>query len=318
MLRGLSAAALVMILGACSSFPPYDAPIDHQGYPTVNQVVDKIQCEIAEARDSPTINSSNAKRRLEEKGVEPFDDWVAAVTLTLTVINTEGLSPSSGGVALAFIDPLKLASNSFGFGGSIILNQQRTRTFTENYTLEIEHIPPNETCDNIGKRWHNFNLEGDLGLKENIHAALHSFDRSDAADTYGPESAGTEGAFSATLEFDISKGLTVAGPTWTLTQFKASGGIGYQREDLHKLVITFVPKNCPVPDKPPLKCPDVVPSTQVALGVPTVPGYRHPSAVAQGPSAQSTLDARSRASIENENVALRQAIGSIAASINKP
>jgi hypothetical protein len=253
----LALSALSFAVAGCA-VAPFDAPVGEKyGYPKVNQVLDKIQCEIAEARDDPIINSHNVEVRLHKENLKPFGQWVANIILTLTVNDTEGLMPTNSGLALSVIDPLKVANTSFGFGGSVILYQQRSRTFTETYSLQIESIPP-ETCATIRRRWHNFNLEGDLGLRELIYTGLHSFDKSDVA-TFessqtgfasdgssddsddGTQKAGSQDGFGGTVSFDIFKGLSGVGPTWTLVKAKTSGGVGLQRDDLHKIVITFVP-----------------------------------------------------------------------------
>jgi hypothetical protein len=240
----LALSALSFATAGCA-VAPFDAPIGKVGYPRVNQILDRIQCEIAEARDSPTINSYKVKERMRQQNLQPFDKWVASVILTLTVNDTEGLSPSTSGLTLAVIDPLKLTNNSFGFGGSVILYQQRARTFTQQYSLQIDSIPINETCENIEKKWHDFNLEGDLGLREQIYTGLHAFDKSEEGEYDVTQKAGSPDGFGATVSFDIYKGLGSVGPTWTLVRFKTTGGVGVQRDDLHKIAITFVPVALP-------------------------------------------------------------------------
>jgi hypothetical protein len=270
------------------AMPPFDTPLSNEaGYPTVHQVIDKIQCEIAEARDSPTINADHVKKRLKQLNILPFNNWVANVTLTLTVTSTEGLMPSSSGLALAFIDPLKSAGNTFGFGGNAILYQQRSRGFTQTYTLEVNAIPPNESCQNIGRKWHDFNLEGDLGLKDQIYTGLHSFDSSDVGD-FDVAKSGSPDNFGATVSFDIFKGVTAAGPTWTLVKFKASGGAGVQREDLHKIAVTFVP-----------------------VALPSAKGTSQTQ-------SQSVVGAMTKAQQANVYLVERQVLHSIADAINKP
>jgi hypothetical protein len=255
----LSALSLSFAAAGCA-VAPFDAPVGEAGYPKVNQVLDKIQCEIAEARDDQMINGENITKLLEKQNLKPFKYWVASVILTLTVDDTEGLTPTSSGLSLSVIDPFKSAMNSFGFGGSVILYQQRSRTFTEQYSLQIEKIPP-QTCGSIGRRWHNFNLEGDLGLQELIYTGLHSFDEStietssfessqaghaqeissDESASDGSDKQGSADGFGGTVSFDIFKGVTAVGPTWTLVKAKTTGGVGLQRDDLHKIVISFVP-----------------------------------------------------------------------------
>jgi hypothetical protein len=237
MLLALSAAG-------CSSMPPFDAPPDDRhGYPTVSQVVDKIDCEIAAAREDPEINTAWVKARLREKNppLQPFDNWIASVNLGLTVESTEGITPNSSGLTLSVIEPLKLAQNTFGFGVNPVLYQSRQRIFQLIYTIDISKIKLDHCAT---KQWHDYNLEGDLGLKEQIFAGLHSIVRNQD-DTFSSTKTGSEpDSFGGTVSFDVYKGMTSAGPTFTLTRFKgATGGLGVVREDKHSVVITFVPQS---------------------------------------------------------------------------
>jgi hypothetical protein len=240
---GLICSALSFAVAGCSSMPPFNAPVNERtGYPTVSQVVDKIECEIAAAKADPTINSPWVKEHFARKDppVAPFDQWIANASVALTVESTEGITPN-GGLALSVIDPLKVAATStFGFGGNPILYQQRQRKFTVNYSIDIAKIDPTH-CAN--KKWHAYNLEGDLGLREQIYAGLHSIvqSQSDDFDTSSKTGSSPE-AFGATISFDIFKGVSNLGPTWTLARFKGpTGGLGLLREDNDSVVISFVP-----------------------------------------------------------------------------
>jgi hypothetical protein len=237
-LSQFSTLVLATVVSACSQ-APFDAPEDRRGYPTVSGVVDKIECEILEASRDTTINGDWVKTHLAAKnpGLMPFEDWVAAVTITLTITDTEGLTPSSGGPSLAVIDPLKVASSTFTFGANPVFYQQKTRTFSEQYTTEISRIDPRR-CNH---KWNSaFNLEGDLGIRDNVYLGLHSI-TTDQADNFVAPSGGTSpDNFTATIEFDIYKGISNLGPTFSISRFKGpTGGLGYVREDLHKVVITF-------------------------------------------------------------------------------
>ena len=178
MLRG---ALLLFLFGVavsgCSSVPPFDAPEDLTGVPTVSQVIDKINCEILEARDDPANDNKQFNQFLiETLRIQEFKYWQASVTLTLTVNDTVGLYPSSTGVTLSYIDPLRIAGTSFMFSGSVMLYQSRARTYTQQYSIDISKINP----ENCGKDWHRrFNLEGDLGIRDQIAMGLHSFEQTE-------------------------------------------------------------------------------------------------------------------------------------------
>ena len=245
MLRHAFLMGAALGLAGCASTADFDAPDDGKG-PTVSQIIDKIQCEIAEAKkenDDPQLNDF-----FHHMGIESFDQWVAAATLTLTVSDTEGLTPTSG-LPLSYISPLKHAATSFMFGGSPLLYQSRTHTYSQNYSIAMADIPPDLTCAGLKEKWHDFNLEGDLGLREQIYMGLHSF-HADLGAKYKPNSIASPNSdsFGATVSFDVYKGVTSLGPMWTLVHFKGpGGGLGFQRDDLHKIIITFAPTIYPIP-----------------------------------------------------------------------
>ncbi len=240
-------------LSGCASVVPFIIPQDEHGGPTVANVVAKIECEIAEARDDPENSNPQFIATLHSLGLADFSQWAASATVSLTVSDTEGLSPNAG-LSLTYIEPFKLAGQSFTFGGNALLYQQRQRVFTQTYTIKIGNIP-HETCADL-RAWNAFNLEGDLGLKDQIYIGLHTFPRAASKDVaparYIPTQTGqtSPDSFGGTVSFDVFKGITSLGPTWTITNFKGlGGGVGYQRDDLDKLVISFAPASYQPPKK---------------------------------------------------------------------
>lgn len=249
--RGSVCVALLFGLGGCSSMPAFEAPLSKEGYPTVGHVIKKIECEIAQARDAPENTNPKFIYYLNNTlNLKDFSQWAASVTLSLTISDTEGLSPT-GGLALAYLDPLKLAGTSFSFGGNALLYQQRQRIFTQTYTINIASLSI-RTCDYFNGKVPDINLAGDLGLKDQIDMGLHAFHRDNTSD-YSPTDTANKGAtdtFGATVSFDVFKGMTSVGPTWTLVHFKGpGGGLGYQRDDLDKIAITFAPVAYSTPKK---------------------------------------------------------------------
>lgn len=238
-------------LAGCASMPPFDIPENSEKRPTVANVVDKIECEIAEGR---AANSDQALNNdLQKLGLAEFNQWAASVTLSLTVNDTGGLSPTSG-LSLSYLQPYHVSPQGLVLGGNALFYQQRQRIFTQTYTMKISSIPQQETCESIKRKWDNFNLEGDLGLKDQITIGLRAFQTADAS-TYIPASVktGSPDSFGGTVSFDVFKGITSLGPTWTLSTFKGvGGGAGYQRDDLDKIAITFAPAKYqgPVPLPP--------------------------------------------------------------------
>lgn len=258
MLRG---ALLLFLFGVavsgCSSVPPFDAPEDLTGVPTVSQVIDKINCEILEARDDPANDNKQFNQFLiETLRIQEFKYWQASVTLTLTVNDTVGLYPSSTGVTLSYIDPLRIAGTSFMFSGSVMLYQSRARTYTQQYSIDISKINP----ENCGKDWHRrFNLEGDLGIRDQIAMGLHSFEQTERGAMFGT-SAKSPDNIGGTVSFHIYKGVTGLGPNWTIVHFKGPvGGVGYNRDDLHQIAFTIVPVAVAEEKKPKPPCPIKLP-----------------------------------------------------------
>jgi hypothetical protein len=223
-------------LSACASMPPFDVPEDDTNRPTVANVLDKIECEIAEARDDPANNNSAFVDYLNHTlKLAAFKNWGAVATVSVTISDTAGLSPNAG-LALSYLQPYKVSPQGLVFGGNALLYQQRSRIFTQTYSIDIYNISREQVC---GAKWNTFNLEGDLGLRDQIALGLHTF-RHGAAASYLTSATGD--SFGATVSFDVFKGVTSLGPTWTLSNFKGvGGGLGYQRDDLDKIVITFAP-----------------------------------------------------------------------------
>ena len=251
--RSLVCTVLSLCLADCSSMPSFDTAESKRGYPTVHHVIQKIECEIAEARDDPDNNTPKFLHHLNHTlNLKDFSQWVANVTLSLTVSDTEGLSPT-GGLALAYLEPLKAVGTSFTFGANALWYQQRQRIYTQSYTVIIKSLSL-KACDRFKENSpSDINLTGDLGLRDQIHMGLHSFhkdDSSDYSEATDPDSKGSPDSFGGTVSFDVFKGVTSLGPTWTLVHFKGpNGGLGYQRDDLHKIAITFAPVAFGAPTK---------------------------------------------------------------------
>lgn len=191
------------VLTGCSSMPFFDAPENKGGYPTVTDIIQKIECEVAQARDAPENNTPEFIWYLNHKlNLANFSQWVASVTLSLTVNDTEGLSPT-GGLALSYLEPLKVAGTSFTFGGNALLYQQRSRIFTQTYTLLIASASIKACARFIGAA-PRINLAGDLGLRDQIYMGLHAFHRDSTSD-YVPPSAGkgSPDSFGGTVSFDV-------------------------------------------------------------------------------------------------------------------
>src|SRR5262245_53917119 len=140
MLRGALVSLLFALgLGGCASVADFHVPQDDEGRPTVSQVIGKIECEISQAIDENDTKEINAA--LKAKVLAPFNRWAANIILTLTVDDTEGITPTSSGLPLSYIDPLRIAGTSFMFGGNINLYQDRQRIYTETISMLLAEIP---------------------------------------------------------------------------------------------------------------------------------------------------------------------------------
>jgi hypothetical protein len=232
-------------LVGCASMPAFDAPVTTAGAPTVADVIAKIECEVAQARYARENNSPEFLAYLNNTlNLADFSQWAASVTVSLTVNDTAGLTPTTG-LTLAYVNPLTAPDTSFAFSASPVLYQQRQRIFTQTYTLDLKSLTLN-ACERFEGTPPRINIAGDLGLKDQIYMGLHAFHPGDASDyTTGgtnPAANSVPDNFGATASFDVFKGVDNVGPTWTLQHFIGpTGGAGYVRDDLDKVAITFVP-----------------------------------------------------------------------------
>jgi hypothetical protein len=200
--------AVATALGGCSNIPP----LGIEGPPTIRQIVDEIECEVAEAADKyPRL------RR---------EDWAVAVDLTLQVEETAGLTPT-----VSFIQPFATAGTSFAFGASAALKGERKRIYEELLDLKINQIRNPRCLARTGY----FDLTGNLGIVEAADLGLGS------ANLPLPQFHHDK-AFGQTIHFELTRNVSGVGPTWTLTHFTGPGGFfGAERVDTHELIISFSP-----------------------------------------------------------------------------
>jgi hypothetical protein len=108
---------VAVFLTGCSSMPPFDTPVDENNRPTVSTIIEKISCEIAEAKDTIALEPDPLL------GYQPFKSWTAAATLTLTVDDT--LGTATAGLPISFIDVVSKVE-TFAFGLSPTWYQNRS------------------------------------------------------------------------------------------------------------------------------------------------------------------------------------------------
>jgi hypothetical protein len=249
MFKKTAALAGSLLISGCASMPDFDTPKDGEHGPTVSTVVDEIDCEISEANQKIKLSPLNGM-----KDYEPFDKWTAAVGLTLTVDDSVGTANS--GLPISYLTTLsKAATYTFGFNPT--LYQLRTRTYVESYTVDIARLPAPDVCRQNLKASSGFNLEGDLGLPDQIYLGLHSFSDDHRGANYFAALTGTithptvakmADTFGATVFFNVFYGVNNVGPTWTLNYIKGpTSGVGYVRNDIHQAIVTFAPVAKAVP-----------------------------------------------------------------------
>jgi hypothetical protein len=280
------AALLAAGLGGCSLAPSLVLPgSGHENAPAgpkVASIMSHLKCELYEATNS----TAELPRYQDVQGLvprvpkpddgdrQPFSiraifsqiEYVAEAQLSLEVTETAGIAPS-----VNFVQPLSAPATNFtvlasaGYSEAArkkldlytsidfarlvsSTNNLRVNVKDEETFIEKEAVP--DTPCQSGRE-----LEGTLGIKESISAALVSSAMTDIAvlpwATATPiknkptDSLYTYGAFTVTAEFTITASLN-GGPNWTLTKFRgpslgSNGLLSVQRVPKDTLVMTFVP-----------------------------------------------------------------------------
>jgi hypothetical protein len=211
---------------ACSgcAVPQFDVPTDSAGQPTVQTIVDRIQCEMRDMVRDDTSDPAAFHRLFLLNG-----DYDVAIALSLEVNNTGGLAPS-----LSYIDPLSKVT-SFTLSGAGTLSESRDHNFTENIQLSFREI---YTKWKYKVRSYNCpsaatNLAGTLGIKDFVAMAALT----ENLDT--KQTLSGKGVFGGSIQFLVTKSLTSFGPTWSLVYFKGPGGVTASQVNTDKLTLAF-------------------------------------------------------------------------------
>ena len=224
--RAPAALVVFFVLAACTEIPAYDLPKNQDGKPTVQSIVNRVQCELAKLTEDRGSNSYANRTSLIA------NDYVVGVSLTLDTTDAGALAPSF--------------SNTFPYNvGSLIgnvgftLSKSRDQNFTENLYFsmrQLEHsakrYPNIAKCD--GPR--DTSLAGDLGLQGAADLAFMSQNLKE--DT---KLQGTQGVFGGYITFVLTRNINGAGPTWMLTRFKGPTGqlASLSRVNTDKIVYAF-------------------------------------------------------------------------------
>ena len=221
--RFLFAVLSSIAMGGCASVvPSFDIPVDANGAPTVQSIVRRVTCELAQLLDD----------NYGLRGALLISDIQVALQLNLTVNDTGGLNPS-----LLFTNGITHGLFSFGLGGT--LSQSREQNYTQKlyYSLrdlqkEIDFARKNGV--QLAACWPtDANLAGNLGLKRTVELAFtapHADWTAQLAD----------GAFGGYVNFVVTKNVN-AGPTWILTHFTGPGSnlANFSEVNTDKLTFAF-------------------------------------------------------------------------------
>jgi hypothetical protein len=157
--KGLLLCVLGLIASSSSgcAVPQFDVPVTSAGQPTVATIVARVKCELRDMVRDDITDVTTSHRRFLLNG-----DYVTAVSLSLEVNDTGGLSPN-----LSYMTPIGKAA-SFLFGAVGTLSEARDHTFTENIQLSLRKIYldwkngiHSQDCPAA-----DTNLAGTLGIKE--------------------------------------------------------------------------------------------------------------------------------------------------------
>jgi hypothetical protein len=234
LVKRLSCVAVVAsaLAGSGCGVPQYDVPYTEAGHPTVETIIERIQCEI---RDLVLPDTKYG-------GFLRSWDMDVLIALSVEVNNTGGLTPSLS--YLKALSPL----TSFTFSGNFTLSESRDHTFTENLQYSVRQIYLDWYAYNLAEKAginpmtlgltaHDCPpadtfLSGTLGIADFVAMAASS----DGLDT---DTAPTK-VFGGTIKFLVTKNTNGTGPTWSLIHFKGPGGlVGLSQVNTDQIVLSF-------------------------------------------------------------------------------
>jgi hypothetical protein len=213
-----------------------------------NKLVDHITCEISQGLQQ-------AKDSYKMPWL--YNDWGAAVTLSMTVEDQTGLSPG-----ISLLHPLNNVLFPFATGGTVVSPQSFSlnvggtasvnglRTETIQYTVRNKDAIAHSDCGNIGD---GALIDGDLKIREFIFDKVQIASAGNGLwDLKNPP----YNTWTEEITFVASYGGT-ATPTWHLARISAntsSNLVIAQRTNTNDLIITLGPLD-PCQQKPPIRKP---------------------------------------------------------------
>jgi len=222
------AALLIMTLCTGCAVPFFDVPLDEYGQPTVQTIIERIQCEVRDmVRDDRPGDPASFHRKFLLNG-----DYEIVVALSLEVNDSGGLAPS-----LSYVTPFA-TSATFTFAAGGTLSKSRDHTFSENIQLSTRQIFVD--WKNRIKPYDcplaNTNLAGTLGIKDIVSMAASTPDLDE--DLKG----GAKSVFGGSVQFVVTKSVSATGPSWQLVRFKNIAALGSLSEvNTDKITLSFAP-----------------------------------------------------------------------------
>lgn len=229
--RGSGPRRLPALLAAGLALAGCGAPqfmvASREGTPTVMDIVQRINCELADLVGNDPDFGRHRQRFL-------VGDYHVAVAISLVVTETGELAPN-------FNVPVP---PQFAFNVGMRLMRQREQTHMQNLyfsMVEIEsrlrRAPEALRCPRD-----DGNLSGDLGIRQTALMGMGAPGTA-TAPNIGP---GLGGEFGGNVSFVLTRNLNSVGPTWTLTHFRGPGSMGsLGRTDTNRVYFAFVSKAPP-------------------------------------------------------------------------
>jgi hypothetical protein len=257
--RYLSCAIVLAALCNGCAVPRFDVPVTSTGQPTVETIVNRIQCELKDiVRDDRPHDAAWGEGTWLLTG-----DYDVSIALSLDVNNTGGLTPT-----LSYMTPISKVA-SFMFGGSATLSEGRDHNFTENIQLTVRKIYTDWKNWKEGKGGipyncplANTNLAGTLGIVDYVAMAFQTSNLAEGTASSAPSKCSVsnqppkssqppQSPFGGSIQFLVTKNVTGVGPTWTLVHFKGPGGlVGLSQVNTDKITLGFAQgpyAGCPIP-----------------------------------------------------------------------
>lgn len=202
--------------------------VDVAGKPSLSDIVDHIQCEVYNAwsyhRDNPQVLS---------------EEWVSAVTLTLSEKTTGSLAPSAS-IGDLRVDPRSSPTYGVGLG----LSKSQTDVESYSFVIDISKLDRG-VCGQ--KKPNGVIVGGDIGIKGVVDSALQAL-------KYNPYSKSLhfteEKNFGKSITVVLSRGVSPSGVQWTLSRFAGPGNFfSFNQESTDTIDISFAKAKTASPGK---------------------------------------------------------------------